>query len=76
MIVKSFLRRPCAGGLVLLGAGAASSGSGSGIVIAPAGLPWGIGEPFILSALLMAYGLGGLAHDIGATNERDPWGRR
>ena len=77
MIKRSLFRLLCAGGLGLLGAsvltGDSSGGVGAALVVV-AGL-WGLLELFILSGLLFLYGISGLVHDIGATQDRDPWHR-
>ncbi len=77
MILKSFLRLLCAGGLCLLSFAFLSPGGDNGLaaMIAIVGIVWGIIELFILSGLLLLYGVSGIVHDIGAINERDPWNR-
>jgi hypothetical protein len=77
MIRASFLRLLCAGGLCLLAYALSSpSGDNSLAVIAlVVGAVWGVIEMFILAGLLFIYGASGLAHDIGAINDHDPWHR-
>ena len=77
MILKSFVRLLCAGGLCLLSFAFASPDSDNGlaVVIVMVGIVWGVIELLILSGLLFMYGVTGLIHDIGAINERDPWNR-
>jgi len=36
---------------------------------------WGCVEVLVLCSLLLAYFVTGFVHDIGATQDRDPWGR-
>ena len=77
MIRRSLFRLLCAGGLGLFGASllTGDSSGGPGVaLLAVAGI-WGLIELFILSALLFLYGISGLVHDIGATQDRDPWNR-
>jgi hypothetical protein len=77
MIKRSIFRLLCAGGLGLLGVSLLSGDSGSafgaGFIVGAA--VWSLLELFILSALLFFYGITGLAHDIGAAQEHDPWHR-
>lgn len=76
MITKSTLRFIGAVLLGLVGLGMASgSGGGFGIVLVAIAFVWGVIELFLLSALLLLYGVSGIVHDIGATQDRDPWNR-
>ena len=78
MIRRSLFRLLCAGGLGLFGASLLtgdSSGGGVGVALLAVAGVWGFLELFILSALLFLYGISGLVHDIGATQDRDPWNR-
>ena len=49
--------------------------NGIGVLLMGIGAVWFILEMFILSALLFMYGVTGIAHDIGASQDRDPWNR-
>ena len=77
MIKRSLFRLLCAGGLGLFGGSLLTGDSSGGLgvaLLAVAGI-WGLLELFILSALLFLYGISGLVHDIGATQDRDYWNR-
>lgn len=77
VIRTSFLRLCLAGGLCLLGL--LLLGSGGWVALSAAmlivGGVWVAIELLVLGGLLLVYGLTGLAHDIGANSDRDPWHR-
>ncbi len=80
MIRWSFFRLLCAGGLVVLGFFTSTPNqfgepNAFGVLLAIVGLGWGLIELFILSALLLTYGLSGFIHDLDEINRHDPWHR-
>ena len=77
MIKRTLFRLLCAIGIGLLGVFRGTSGSIDGLTAALlfVGTVWGFFELFLLLAILFFYGITGLAHDIGAAQDRDPWGR-
>jgi len=52
-----------------------SSSNVIGVLLLCVGFVWGTVLLFVLSAQLLMYGLTGIAHDIGAAHDRDPWNR-
>jgi hypothetical protein len=80
MILRCFVRLLFAGGLALLGLLLAVQNQWGepndvGVLLGIVGIGWGIVEMFILSALLFTYGITGLFHDIGQSQDHDPWHR-
>ncbi|CAN5649943.1 hypothetical protein BH20CHL7_BH20CHL7_16500 [soil metagenome] len=77
MITGTLLRLLAAGGLMLLGVASFGGGTVSalGFVLLAVGFVWGTILLFVLSAQLFMYGITGIAHDIGLSQEDDPWNR-
>jgi hypothetical protein len=77
MIRLSLLRLLLAGALMASSLLFYSPGGNNGlaVLLVVVGGGWGLIELFIFSFLLMAYGITGIVHDVGAMNERDPWHR-